>query len=62
MRLLLEDAFVGVAGGADGGEQAGEMVGAARLEGDVDGGVAEADSVVGAVEKQLDDIGALRRR
>ncbi len=56
----LEDAFVGVAGGADGREQAGEMVGAARFEGDVDGGVAEADSVVGAVEKQLDDIGALR--
>src|SRR5579863_2889627 len=35
------------------------MFGAAGFERDVDGGVAEADAVVGAVEEQFDDVGAL---
>src|SRR5277367_1373921 len=35
------------------------MFGAARFQGDVDGGVAQADAVVSAVELQLDDVGAL---
>ena len=34
------------------------MFSAARFHGDVDGGVADAHAVVGAVELQLDDIGA----
>ena len=55
----LQYPFVGVAGFADGGDQIGEVRSAASLERDVDGGVAEADAVVGAVKLQLDDIGAL---
>ena len=35
------------------------MIGAARFHGDVDGGVAEIDSVVGAVICRFDDIGAM---
>ena len=51
---------MGVTGAADGGEQAGQMFGSARFDGHIDGRIAEADSVISAIEQKLDNVGALR--
>jgi hypothetical protein len=58
-RLWLKHAAVFVALGGEGGEQFGDVLAAARLHGDVDGGVAEIDAVVGPIVEGVDDVGAV---
>src|ERR1700733_996195 len=55
----LQDSFVSVAAGAEGGNQFGDVVGTASLHGDVDGGVSQIHVVVGAVVGRFNDVGAM---
>src|SRR5208282_3255046 len=55
----LQNSFVGVACGYQGGQKVGDVVGTARLHGDVDGRVAKIHSVVGAVVGGFNDVGAM---
>src|SRR5438270_9305041 len=55
----LQNSFVGVARGNEGCQKFLDVRGASRLHGDIDGGVAEIDAVVGAVIGSLDDVSAV---
>ena len=57
--LYLDDARVDVAALVERGEELVDLFAATGLEGDVDGGVAEVDAVVGAVVERVDDVGAV---
>ncbi len=52
---------MGVTGGHQGCEKFRDVIGASSFHGDVDGGVAEIDAVVGAVVGSLDNVGAVGR-
>src|SRR5579864_2642246 len=51
-----------VAAGAKSGQKFSDVIGAARLHGYVDCGIAEIDAVVGAIVGSLHDVGAMLRQ
>lgn len=50
---------MGVTGGHQGCEEFRDVVGTAGFHGDIDGGIAEIDAVVGAIIGGFDDVGAM---
>jgi hypothetical protein len=59
LQHLLQHPLLRVPGCTQGGNDFGDMVGATGFHGDFDGGLTQADAVIGTIVIRLDDIGTM---